>query len=439
MSPHYRDQVPLDLSNDVGKELRSLLSYHYSRSADIEAVLRQAGVSPATINWHQPVALVWQQVLTTLAKQGKLRILLQNLIDGPDVALADRLRELMADQAAKDPVIAAHVDDPQSWATIKYVDGPSLAQTVQKYGPLPPESVRTLGVGLAEALSAIHAAGIIHRDLSPSNILLAEDGPRLIDFGIGRSIDVNSDGLATIGIPEYMAPELATGQPASSSSDVFSLGAVLVYAATGEGPFGHGSPVSVLARLVQEPPRLDRVPDVLRPVIEHTLAKDPASRPSAAQLLKMLASPSPSPDRRSPAPSSEAAQEEPAEDAPRPGTQEESEPPAQPQEKQTPPRSLWHTVVPPRVAPETVSRDCEQGTPDSPSSQVRWLRKLAFRVFGSMLPPAALAVLQSDQEALQEEALRFIEAEIDRAYSALGPPPGLEGSLSGGRFDVERD
>ena len=399
MSSQYRDQVPLNLSNDVGQVLGRLLSSHYSRSADIKAMLRETGVSPATINWDQPVTLVWRQVLTTLAEQGKLPTLLQELIHGPDAVLAYRLRELMADQAAKIPMIAAHVDDPVVWATLKYVAGPSLAETVQKNGPLPPEAVKTLGVHLAEALSVIHAAGIIHGDVKPSNILLDKDGFRLVDFDAAQRINVLKGAWKRN--PEYMSPELATGQAASSSSDVFSLGAVLVYAATGEGPFGHGSPAYVLWRLLEEPPRLDRVPEVLRPVIEPTLAKDPHSRPTVAHLREMLASPSPSHARHSP-PSSETAHEEPGEDAPRTGTQEKSELPA-------------------------------------PPSPVRWLQKRVLRVFGWMIPPAALAVLQSDQEALKEGGLRFIEAEIDRVYSALGPPPELEGPVSGGRFDVERD
>jgi serine/threonine protein kinase len=454
ISPHYQDQVPLDISSHAGKELQSLLSSQYPRRAEVETLVRRAGGSPRKIDWDEPITTVWLQVIRMMANEGKLRTFVQYLIDGPDEALADRLRRLMA---LLPEVDRAEVDDPQPWMTIDYADAPSLAQVVQEHGPLPPESLMKLAAGLAEGLSAIHAAGIVHRDLKPSNILLVEDGLRIIDFGIARSIDVDlgdEEGLV-FGTPAFMSPEQARGLHVGPASDVFSLGAVLVYAATGEGPFGDDPPHVLLYRLDREPPRLDRVPDVLRPVIERSLAKDPNSRPSTTELLAALGPLGPSAGRRSPGGSSDAAQGESGEETPHVGPQEESKSLGRSGKKRIRPL-LWSDVtggqsnavrialglrkrnaftraaVLPLAGQETVSRYREREAPRSTLSPVRPLRKLAIRVFGWIIPPAALAVLQSDHEALQGEALRFIEAEIDRAYAALGPPPGA-GRIGRGR------
>ena len=144
------------------------------------------------------------------------------------------------------PVIDADVDGPVPWLATAYVPGPSLADAVSEHGPLPPRSVLALAAGLAEGLNAIHAAGVVHRDLKPANVLLAEDGPRVIDFGISRAVDASAlthTGLV-VGSPGYMSPEQAEGREAGPPSDIFSLGAVLAFAATGQGPFGTGSTVT---------------------------------------------------------------------------------------------------------------------------------------------------------------------------------------------------
>src|SRR5438034_576062 len=135
------------------------------------------------------------------------------------------------------PVIDADVEAPVPWLATAYVPGPSLADAVSQHGPLPAASVLALARGLAEALSAIHAAGVVHRDLKPANVLLAEDGPRLIDFGISRAIEASvltHTGLV-VGSPGFMSPEQAEGREVGPPSDVFSLGAVLAFAATGQG------------------------------------------------------------------------------------------------------------------------------------------------------------------------------------------------------------
>jgi serine/threonine protein kinase len=191
------------------------------------------------------------------------------------------------------PVIDADVESPVPWLATAYVRGPSLADAVSEHGPLPAASVLVLARGLAEGLSAIHAAGVVHRDLKPANVLLAEDGPRLIDFGISRAVEASGlthTGLV-VGSPGFMSPEQAEGREVGPPSDVFSLGAVLAFAATGQGPFGSGSTPALVYRVVYCVPQLDLVPAEVRPLIDRCLAKDPARRPTADDLLSGAAQP----------------------------------------------------------------------------------------------------------------------------------------------------
>ena len=191
------------------------------------------------------------------------------------------------------PVIDADVESPVPWLATAYVRGPSLADAVSEHGPLPAASVLVLARGLAEGLSAIHAAGVVHRDLKPANVLLAEGGPRLIDFGISRAVEASAlthTGLV-VGSPGFMSPEQAEGREVGPPSDVFSLGAVLAFAATGQGPFGSGSTPALVYRVVYSDPQLDLVPAEVRPLIDRCLAKDPARRPTANDLLSGAAQP----------------------------------------------------------------------------------------------------------------------------------------------------
>lgn len=186
-------------------------------------------------------------------------------------------------------VTGADTESETPWLATEFVPGPTLPEVVARYGPLPARSVKVLGRLLARALAAVHAAGLAHRDVKPGNVLLAADGPRLIDFGIARAADataLTATGLV-VGTPGFLPPEQATGSGADAgpAGDVFSLGALLAYAATGRPPFGSGAVDALLYRTVHDAPDLDGVHDpALRALLTECLAKDPAARPSAADL-----------------------------------------------------------------------------------------------------------------------------------------------------------
>ena len=188
------------------------------------------------------------------------------------------------------PVIDADPDAAVPWLVTDYVPGPSLGDAVARHGALPAPTVLTLAARLAEGLVAVHAAGVIHRDLKPANVLLAEDGPRLIDFGISQAADFAqiTSPTSVLGTPGFIAPELVQGGPVGPSSDIFTMGAVLAYAATGEYPFGTGPADARTLRVLYMAPDLDEVPAGLRPLLERCLAKDPAERPTAGEFLAEL-------------------------------------------------------------------------------------------------------------------------------------------------------
>ena len=188
-------------------------------------------------------------------------------------------------------VVDADTDAERPWLAVEYVAGPSLSDAVTAGGPLPLPAVVRLGLGLAEALQAIHAAGVIHRDLKPSNVLLAADGPRVIDFGIARAAEHSSlTRTGTIlGSAGFMAPEQITGGETGPAADVFALGAVLTFAATGQGPFGEGRTEALAYRVVHADPTLDGVPHPLREILARCLAKDPRYRPAPGEVIAALA------------------------------------------------------------------------------------------------------------------------------------------------------
>ncbi|WP_285567416.1 WD40 repeat domain-containing serine/threonine protein kinase [Actinoallomurus iriomotensis] len=177
------------------------------------------------------------------------------------------------------------------WLVTAFISGPSLQQAVQTFGPLPAHAVGVLGAGLAEGLTAIHAAGLVHRDLKPANIVIAADGPRVIDFGIARALDATHASTAVVGTPGFMSPEQARGIQVGPASDVFALGSVLTFAATGRGPFGTGTVEGIVYRVVHDDPDLSGIPAHLTEMIAACLAKDPARRPGLPLILDRLAAP----------------------------------------------------------------------------------------------------------------------------------------------------
>ncbi|WP_201776464.1 serine/threonine-protein kinase, partial [Streptacidiphilus carbonis] len=222
-----------------------------------------------------------------------LKVIRPELADDPDFR-ARFAREVASARAVGGAFTVSVLDaDPQAatpWLATEYVSGPSLSAAVREHGPLPLDSVRALAAGLAEALAAIHAAGVVHRDLKPSNVLLAADGPRVIDFGISRAAETTEltrTGMV-VGSPGFMSPEQIEGSPVTPATDVFSLGAVLAYAATGAGPFGEGATPALLYRVVHSEPRLDGVPEQLRGLVAACLSKDAAVRPTPDGLLDRL-------------------------------------------------------------------------------------------------------------------------------------------------------
>ncbi|MCX4564181.1 bifunctional serine/threonine-protein kinase/ABC transporter substrate-binding protein [Streptomyces sp. 2-1] len=261
---------------------------------------------------RDPGELGGHRLLARLGAGGMGVVYLARSADGSLVALKVIRAEYAADRAFRErfrrearlargftcrwlvPVTDADAEAREPWLATAFVPGPSLAEAVDGHGPLTPYTATALGARLAEALTEVHGAGLVHRDVKPGNVLLAFDGPRLIDFGIAQSPGVTAltEPGALVGTPGYLAPEQArTGGETVPASDLFALGCVLAYALTGQRPFGLGDPAAVLYRTVHEEPDvpgLGRLPLQLRTAITGCLAKDPAGRPTAAELARSL-------------------------------------------------------------------------------------------------------------------------------------------------------
>lgn len=226
-------------------------------------------------------------------RQVAVKVIRPELVQDPDFRTRFRLEVESARRvsgAFTAPVVDADTEADVPWLATLFVPGPSLAERVTSQGPLTVPEVRRLAAGLVEALRDIHRAGLVHRDLKPGNVLLAEDGPRVIDFGIARAVDaarLTSTGLV-VGTPPFMAPEQFREATSGPASDVFSLGSVLTFAATGRGPFDGDSPHTVGYRVVHEDPDLTGLPPALKPVVDSCLSKDPGLRPTVPELLAAL-------------------------------------------------------------------------------------------------------------------------------------------------------
>jgi hypothetical protein len=224
-----------------------------------------------------------------------LKLIRPDLAHQPDFRARFRREITVAGQAAGPHtarVIAADPDGTPPWLAVEYVPGPSLAEVVGEHGKLPVEAARVLMAGLSAGLTQVHGLGLVHRDLKPGNVLVTADGPRIIDFGVSRVLDsstITQTGQL-VGSPGFMSPEQALGTgPVGAPTDVFSLGALMTFVLTGTSPFGGGQTAAVVYRVVHEPPSLDDVPDTMRDLLADCLAKDPADRPTAAQVLDRLA------------------------------------------------------------------------------------------------------------------------------------------------------
>lgn len=207
-----------------------------------------------------------------------------------DPAFRARLvQEVSAARGVSSPDVAqilyADPEGDPAWVATEYIAGPTLARRLLENGPMAEPDLRRLAAGLAGALTAIHACGLVHRDLKPANIILAEDGPRVVDFGLAYAVAATRlTYLGTAaGTAGFLAPEQVLGTDVTPAADVFAFGAVLA-AAAGREPFGEGGPLSVLYRTVHEAPDLSALPESLRPVVADCLAKDAAARPSVSRL-----------------------------------------------------------------------------------------------------------------------------------------------------------
>jgi eukaryotic-like serine/threonine-protein kinase len=189
-------------------------------------------------------------------------------------------------------VIEASAEGDRRYVVSEFIDGPSLQERVDEQGPLSEGDLQRLAVGTATALTAIHGAGVVHRDFKPANVLLGPDGPRVVDFGIARLTDAATITSGLIGTPSYVAPEQLAGQRPTSAVDIFAWAVTMIYAATGHLAFGADSVPAVMHRIMYEEPDVTALPPSLRAVVLECLDKDPARRPSARDLLLRLVDPS---------------------------------------------------------------------------------------------------------------------------------------------------
>ncbi|MET7771496.1 serine/threonine-protein kinase [Nocardia sp. NPDC005366] len=256
---------------------------------------------PQTVGRHRLVAVIGQgamgRVLLGRAPDGRsvaVKMIHRHLASSPEFRARFR-REVEASRrvtgAYTAAVMDADPDAPEPWLASVFVPGPSLRDAIDRFGPMAPGGLRLLTAGLASALIEIHRAGIVHRDLKPGNVLLADGGPRVIDFGIARALTADLQLTSTgsvVGSPAFMSPEQAQGRTLSAASDVFSVGAMLVLAATGESPFHGASTPQTLYNVVHNRADTAGLPPMLRSVVEACLDKNPAHRPTPNQLLESV-------------------------------------------------------------------------------------------------------------------------------------------------------
>jgi eukaryotic-like serine/threonine-protein kinase len=227
---------------------------------------------------------------------GEDRVAIKVLRSSVDPTVLERLaRELEAVHHVQ-PFVTARViegaaEGDRRYIVSEFIDGPSLAERVAARGPLPEGELLRLAVGTATALTAIHGAGVVHRDFKPANVLLGPDGPRVVDFGIARLTDAATITSGVIGTPSYIAPEQLAGARPTSAVDIFAWAVTMAFAATGRQAFGADTVPAVMQRILHAEPDLTGVPPSLLPIVRECLNKDPGLRPSARDLLLRLVDP----------------------------------------------------------------------------------------------------------------------------------------------------
>src|SRR5580693_2874746 len=228
---------------------------------------------------------------------GEDRVAVKVLRSSVDATVLERLaRELDAIHQVQPfvtaGVIEASAEGDRRFVVSEFIEGPTLQERIDARGPLPEGDLQRLAVGTATALTAIHGAGVMHRDFKPANVLLGPDGPRVVDFGIARLTDAATITSGVIGTPSYMAPEQLSGARPTSAVDIFAWAVTMFFAATGRPAFGGDTVMAVMHRILTEQPDISGVPESLIPVIRDCLNKDPSMRPSARDLLLRLVDPS---------------------------------------------------------------------------------------------------------------------------------------------------
>ncbi|ACY99541.1 MULTISPECIES: serine/threonine-protein kinase [Thermomonospora] len=253
-----------------------------------------------------PRRLGGYELIGRLGSGGQGAVYLGTAPDGRHVAVKLLHPELVEDAAARErfvrearaamrvarfctaQVLDVDVEGDQPYIVSEYVTGSSLQRLVTERGPITGSALERLAIGTITALVAIHQAGIVHRDFKPGNVLIAEDGPRVIDFGVAKDLSAATTSSRIVGTPAYMAPEQLSGGTITPAVDIFAWGATIAYVATGQAPFGMDTIPSVVNRIVNAEPDLGDLPEPMRSLVAECLAKDPARRPTARQILLRL-------------------------------------------------------------------------------------------------------------------------------------------------------
>jgi hypothetical protein len=227
---------------------------------------------------------------------GEELVAVKVLRSSADAMVLERLARELAAVHQVQPFVTAHVieattDGERRYVVSEFIDGPSLQERIDARGPLAEGELLRLAVGTATALTAIHGAGVVHRDFKPANVLLGPDGPRVVDFGIARITDITTITSGVIGTPSYMAPEQLAGEHPTSAVDMFAWAVTLIYAATGRPAFGADAVPAVMHRILYGEPDLTGVPPALEPLLRQCLVKDPLRRPTARDALLAIVDP----------------------------------------------------------------------------------------------------------------------------------------------------